>query len=137
MLYHVPDQAAAVGELRRIVRPGGRAVVTTNSVEQFREVDDLVAELHGGTSLRHLLPFTMEGGEAVLRTAFEQVRRHDWSSILDVTDAEAVVAYVASVQSAYGVDDETLGELRRRVAASIERDGAFVVTMANGAFVCS
>ena len=31
MLYHVPDRAKALAEIRRVVRPGGVALVLTNS----------------------------------------------------------------------------------------------------------
>jgi SAM-dependent methyltransferase len=136
MLYHVPDQAAAVRELRRIVRPGGHAVVVTNSVEHFREVDDLVAELTGARPMRSMLEFTMEDGEGVLRTAFDVVERIDWRGALDVTDVEAVVAYVASVQAWYDLPEAGYRELRQRVESVIAGDGAFVVTTATGAFVC-
>ena len=137
MLYHVPDQRAAAAELRRVVRPGGRAVVVTNSVEHFRQIDDLVAALTDARPMRMMLSFTMEGGGEVLRSAFGSVTRHDWRGALDVTDADAVVAYVASVREVYAVDDAQLDELRRHVDEVIERDGAFEVTTASGAFVCS
>lgn len=137
MLYHVPDQSAAVAELRRVVRPGGRALVVTNSVEHFREVDDVVASITGQPPVRTMLSFTMENGEEVLRRSFSSVDRQVWSGVLDVTDVEAVVAYVGSVREAYAIDDGGLAELSRRVAAVIERDGAFEVTTASGCFVCS
>jgi ubiquinone/menaquinone biosynthesis C-methylase UbiE len=137
MLYHVPDQAAAVAELRRIVRPGGRALVVTNSEEHFRQVGDLVADVLGTRPMRLGMAFKVETGEPVLRTAFDAVERHDAIGALDVTDADAVVAYVASVRAFFGFGDDGLAELGRRVAAIIERDGAFEITTATGVFVCS
>ena len=35
MLYHVPDRARAIREIRRVVRPGGVALVLTNSLSHL------------------------------------------------------------------------------------------------------
>jgi ubiquinone/menaquinone biosynthesis C-methylase UbiE len=137
MLYHVPDQAAAVAEVRRALRPRGQALFVTNSVQHFRQVDDMVAELLGAHPMRLTLAFTMEDGAAVLRTSFTSVTEHLFSAALDVTDAEAVVDYLGSVREFYGITEEHLEEVRRRVGAAIERDGAFEVSTASGVFVCS
>jgi SAM-dependent methyltransferase len=142
VLYHVPDQAAAVAELRRIVRPDGVALLVTNGLDHVREIDELVAEVAGARPARSMRSFKMEDGAAVLGTAFESVVTNRFSGgALDVTDADAVVAYVASVRGLYdGVEEQhyadALDEIRARVDAVIRRDGAFVVTTATGCFVC-
>src|SRR5262249_4492959 len=47
MLYHVPDRAIAISELRRVVPADGRALVVTNSEQHLSELDDLVAAAFG------------------------------------------------------------------------------------------
>jgi ubiquinone/menaquinone biosynthesis C-methylase UbiE len=38
MLYHVPDPAVAIGEMFRVLKPGGFAAVTTNGAGNLREL---------------------------------------------------------------------------------------------------
>lgn len=51
MLYHVPDRRAAVAELRRIVRPSGTLLASTNATDTLAEIwrlfDEAVAEQLG------------------------------------------------------------------------------------------
>jgi len=42
MLYHVPDLDRAVGELARVLRPGGRLVAVTNRADHLGEMFKLV-----------------------------------------------------------------------------------------------
>jgi SAM-dependent methyltransferase len=41
MLFHVPDQERALREMRRVLAPGGRVVLTTNGVEFMQRFQDL------------------------------------------------------------------------------------------------
>jgi ubiquinone/menaquinone biosynthesis C-methylase UbiE len=43
MLYHVPDIALAARELRRVVRPGGVLMASTNAADDKAEVGELWA----------------------------------------------------------------------------------------------
>ena len=43
MLYHVPDVAAAIAELRRVAAAGGVALIATNSETHMRELGALLA----------------------------------------------------------------------------------------------
>jgi SAM-dependent methyltransferase len=136
VLYHLPDQAAGVCELRRAVRPGGRALVLTNGRDAMAELSALVTEVSGNPQERAMLAFTIEDGPDVLGRAFDSVELHELRGGVDVTEAEAVVAYVASAPGLYLVEEEHLAEIGRRVQAIIDRDGAFSVSTVIGCFVC-
>ena len=91
MLYHVPDRARAIRELRRVTKPGGRVLVVTNAASHMRELDDLITRITGRRLPGSTVKFKMETGASELRAAFDGVERHDFPGELVVTDPEAVV----------------------------------------------
>lgn len=146
MLYHVPDRALALSEIRRALRPGGIALALTNSHRHLEELNRLIgAVLHDlmgaeRTMPRAYLRFSSESGDAELQHHFASVERHDARRELVVTEVEPIVAYVASMGSvATPVGDDpgpVLREVERRARAVIEADGAFRIRTDVGCFVC-
>ena len=60
VLEHVPDPAAAIRELRRVVRPGGRVLLTTHGVYPYHpNPEDLWRWTHEG--LEHCSAQTANG----------------------------------------------------------------------------
>jgi SAM-dependent methyltransferase len=93
MLYHVPDPATAVRELRRVTRPGGRVLVVLNGAGHLHELHAL---LHRPDP-RHL---DLDAGESLLAAEFASVTREDLRGELDVPDATAIEAYARSLPTA-------------------------------------
>ncbi len=133
MLYHVPEPDRAVRELRRITRPGGRVIVGLNGADHLRELRALVAEVLAGLG-RPVPPperIRLDQGEALLRSQFASVTRHDFVSQLRVPTTEPVAAYVRSRLP----DSEPLVEaVLSRLPAG---PALFPITTHSGCLVCT
>jgi SAM-dependent methyltransferase len=150
MLYHVPDQDAAVREIHRVLRPDGHLLAATNSATNMPELSELrfaVSQHFGFPAddfpLRPRLSFTLESGHTLLSRHFSSVSRHDQPSALVFTDSQPVVDYINSSRGYYmGVLPEgTRWEdveavIRREVNGRIAEQGAFRVNKLTGVFVC-
>jgi SAM-dependent methyltransferase len=88
MLYHVPDLDRGIAELARVLRPGGRLVVATNSRFHLFELRELVGS--GPSTLK----FAREDGEEHLRRHFDRVTREDIDGQLQFADRGEVEEYV-------------------------------------------
>lgn len=151
MLYHLPvdEQPAALAELARVVRPGGRVVLTTNASDHLAELDQLLVDAgrDAGADLPRLgfrLSFLLDGGDELVASAFGDVRVVDVRGRLAVTEAAVVAGYVGSLASIpeLGADarstesmDAIVAAAERRAATAIERHGAFEVTTHAGVLV--
>jgi SAM-dependent methyltransferase len=88
MLYHVPDVNRALGEIVRVLEPGGALIAVTNSVEHLAEFRDLV-----GYRERLDHTFSRENGARFLQAHFANVERFDADVEVTVDSREKLVAY--------------------------------------------
>ena len=138
MLYHVPDPSRAVAEFRRVLRPGGTALIATNASGHMAQLNDLVAQVMGPYDIGLNEVFGIEVGEGVLRRHFSTLAWHSFVNPLMVTDAQAVVDYATSIEPGAGATpherDLLLHRTQERVIAG---GGAMRIETRTGAFVAA
>jgi SAM-dependent methyltransferase len=150
MLYHVPDQDAAVQEIKRVLRPGGRLLAATNSATNMPELAELrhaIFKYFGIPDdlfpLRPRLSFTLETGHELLGRHFTAVHRHNHPSALVFPHSQPVVDYINSSRNFYmgRLPDNTRWQdveavIHREVNGRIAQHGTFRVNKLTGVFVC-
>jgi len=97
MLYHVPDVERALGELARVLQPGGRLVAVTNSNDHLRELRELV-----GVWPRPRWPFSGDDGSELLGRHFARVEVRDAGGVIRFPSRETVLDYIESATGVFG-----------------------------------
>ena len=123
-LYHLADRHAAMSELKRVTRSGGRLILSTNSEHHLPELHE-IAE-----APRRRAPFRLEDIDEV-RTVFPNVEVREFLNVLVFEEAKPVVDYAATSIS----DAPVLDMIGQRAQAIIDRDGAFRTSAKAGCFV--
>jgi ubiquinone/menaquinone biosynthesis C-methylase UbiE len=129
MLYYV-DRDRALPEIRRVLRPGGRLVATTNGEDNMREVRALLDEVRDVWTPT-CAAFSLQNGPDQLRAVFEAVERHDFESGLRVSDLEPLVAYAGSLPGMGEAETAAFAAAAREALA----DGPLAVHKEQGALV--
>lgn len=99
MLYHVPDRAKALSEIRRVLKPSGRFYASTLCQGNMQELTDLVCRFDPQLAAWGKLPsdaFDLENGAAQLRKYFARVELRRYPDALEVTDAALLTDYILS-----------------------------------------
>jgi ubiquinone/menaquinone biosynthesis C-methylase UbiE len=97
MLYHVPEPADAVSELRRVTRPGGRVIIVLNGAAQLRQLRAAIADVWGQDPASLSERVTLDDGEALARSFFPHVTRHEFESELRIPDPAPIADYIRSL----------------------------------------
>jgi len=135
MLYHVADQALVLAEIRRVLKPNGVFFAATNGNQHMHEIKELIQAVYPTADVTPFsLSFTLESGQALLQSQFEQVEIIQFENNLAVTEVEPIVEYVRSTQC---LSEEHLAVCRELVSEQLAANqGLFPIQKSVGLFVC-
>ncbi len=138
MLYHVRDQHAALLEMYRVLRPGGRAIAITNSADANQRLEQLHREAARAVGYQALpgvvSAFDGSHGFRVARV-FPNVETHEYVDAFRFPTTETALRYYASAMidsiADRPADDRhralLLEEMSRRMDAIIASEGSLRV----------
>lgn len=150
MLYHVPDIAATVAEIKRVLRPTGCLIAATNSASTMEEFDTLARRActllgyprQQFTHAHHR--FTLENGTRQLARHFRAVARYDAPSALHFPEAGPVMEYLNSTRALRAPElpeDISWGDymdvIEKQVRRLIRRDGELRVRKLAGVLIAT
>lgn len=137
VLFYCEDVQQVFREVKRVLKSGGTFVCSTYSGSHMKEVSDLVREFDDRIVLsadKLYERFGKENGKELLQQEFTQIVWIPYEDHLNVTDADALIAYVLSChgnQNRYIVD--RYREFRAFVKKKTEK--GFYITKDAGVFV--
>jgi SAM-dependent methyltransferase len=136
MLYHAADQAGAIAEMHRVLKPGGLLAVTTNGHDNLRQLYALTTALGSDPIDPAAVLFGFETAERLLRARFGNVSHHVQPARMRVTSPEDVLLALTSYPPGDGADEATVSAFRTAIDDAFRQGGgALDVTKQVGLFL--
>ncbi len=128
MLYHVPDARVALGEFKRVLRPGGVLAVTTNLEGNMGPFYALGAAAFGGKASDPAADvFGLRKAEQLVGEQFEHVEVFEVPGELAVTSTEDIVLALTSFPPGDDAHDAAVARLVELVEEAMEAGGGTII----------
>jgi SAM-dependent methyltransferase len=136
MLYHLPDPAAGIAEMFRVLKPGGSLAVTTNGVGNMRGLYELTTVFGSEPLDPSAAVFGYDRAEELMRARFGDVAFSQHPAAMRITNPEDVFLALTSYPPGDGASETQLDAFRAAIAAAFERsDGVLDVDKETGLFI--
>lgn len=135
MLYHVPDRAKAIGEIKRILKTDGHFFATTVGENHLKEITNWFQKINKSKvwdSFANL--FTLENGLDQLKSFFPNVQALRYEDSLHVTELEPLIAYFRSGVRAGELSEDEFAKLQNELENELKEKGKIFITKDSGLF---
>lgn len=128
MLYHVPDAAAGIAEMHRVLKPGGVLAVTTNGSANMRELYELTTVFGSPPSDPAAIAFGYDTAEKLMGSRFGNVVFSEHPAWLRVTDPEDVFLALTSYPPGDAAGEPQLTAFRDAIDRAFAASGGVLET---------
>jgi ubiquinone/menaquinone biosynthesis C-methylase UbiE len=135
ILYHVPDRPKAIGEIKRVLKTGGRFFATTVGDNHLKEITDWFRRIHKSSiwdTFSNL--FTLENGLDQLKPFFPNITASRYEDTLHVTELEPLLDYFRSGVRAGELSDDEFAKLRSDLEKELKEKGKIFIHKDSGLF---
>lgn len=139
MLFYCDDISKAIGEIRRVLKPGASLVCSTYSKRHMREITDLVQNFNSNivlSSTNLYERFGLDNGEQILSKFFNDVTCKKYHDAIEISEAMPIISYILSC---HGNQNEILHNHYQEFKQYVEqkvKDG-FYITKDAGFFTAT
>lgn len=135
MLYHVRDIPRALGEIRRVLAPGGRCYAATLGRGNMREFDEVVRRFTGLPLSAASSRFGLENGYELMRAAFPSVECKRYEDSLVITESQPLIDYLNSTGRHRRTSPVHMAALRAHLDSELAAHGAIRVSKDAGLLI--
>jgi len=140
MLYHVPDRAKAIAEIRRVLKPDGTLFATTNGENHMKElhvIADQVEDVSQVTKTWLADTFSLQNSMAQLMRQFSDIHMIRFNNNLWIPEAQPILDYIESMMSINGeaIIREKGASIRNNLNQMIADKGGIFIEKETGIFI--
>ena len=137
MLYHVPDIARGIREIRRVLVPGGACYAATFSEANMQEFDALTLRFLGSALSNSARRFGLGNGGDLMRASFPSVDLQRYPDSLVVTEAQPLMDYINSTRLHAAAPEERKAAMRSFIESELGARGSIKITKDAGMFIAT
>jgi len=135
MLYHVPDRAKAIAEIKRVLKSKGHLFAATIGKTHLKEISNWIRRVNPGTDFISFgSPFTLDNGFDHLNQFFPQVMLTRYPDHLEVTEVKPIIAVIRSSIHAPEILEEELIKLENELEQELKEKGKILISKDSGLF---
>jgi SAM-dependent methyltransferase len=137
MMYHLADQPGAIGEMFRVLKPGGWLAVTTNGVGNMREMYTLGTTFGGPANDPGGLAFGYDTAKTLMQAQFDNVSLAEHPARMRITEPEDVFLAMTSYPPGDGASDAELAAFRAAIDQAFAAGGGVLESRKESALLFS
>ena len=137
MLYHVPDIAKGLSEVRRILKPGCKFYSATNGTGGMNSyIRNAYKKVNPQSNdFPEISTFSLQNGKDILSEHFKNVERFDYEDSLAVTNTQDLMDWIKSLIRFSVFDEKALDKLYDYFENIRQKEGVINIPKETGLFI--